>query len=551
MADAVMTTDAACRVRYMNPVAEALTGWTRASAEGRTLGQLFEVLDPLSGSNELKTGEGALECLAAGPTYLLRCTDGRELHVKFSISPLSDSQGRVNGAVFAFHDVSREWALTKKLVYQARHDSLTGLPNRSEFEARVRDALSHCQSQQMCHAVLYLDLDQFKLVNDTCGHPVGDRLLKQVSGRLRAAIGPGDIVARLGGDEFGVLIYDCSEEEAAEVGERLRNEVDSFRFTHADKAFDLGVSIGCVVLDEHSGSLSDILSVADMACYAAKERGRNCVHIYGADDELIAHRHREMAWSGRLRHALENHQLTLCAQRIRPCNNDGSPELVEFLLRLTEADGQSTLPMAFIPAAERYDLMPRIDRWVILEAFAAIRRLERLGERATYSINLSGQSMGDAELAQFVIDQLAMHRISPRRVCFEITETAAISNLTEALRFVHRLRAIGCRFALDDFGAGVSSFGYLRHLSPDFLKIDGQFVRDIADDPVDRALLETIVNVGKVLGIQTIAEWVEDEPTLNVLREIDVDYVQGFHVGRPTPVEMWDHKIPMPAVATA
>ncbi|MCH9673709.1 MAG: EAL domain-containing protein [Gammaproteobacteria bacterium] len=541
IADAVMTVDTDCRIVYLNPVARDLIGHADESVEGQSLEDVIEVLDPVTGASELNLEGGCLDCLSAGPSYLLRCRDGREIHVKFSISELRDAQGELAGAVYALHDVSREWALTKKLVYQARHDQLTGLPNRNEFEARLRDALIESHTTDKTHAVFYLDLDQFKLVNDTCGHMVGDRLLKQVSDRLRTVIRGEDIVARLGGDEFGVLLYHCDVEHAAETGERLCKEIAEFRFTHDGKAFGLGVSIGAVMLNSDSGTLAEVLSAADMACYAAKDRGRSCVHMYRADDQVIARRHREMQWSGRLRTALEEDELTLCLQKIAPIaaapgDRSSQTGLSEFLLRLPDEDGELALPMAFIPAAERYDLMPRIDRWVVRNAFRAIRELRGDNPDALYSINLSGQSMGEPDLAEFVIEQLERERISASNVCFEITETAAISNLSEAVRFVECLRAVGCRFALDDFGAGVSSFGYLKHLAPDFLKIDGQFVRGIAHDPVDRALLETIANIGKVLGIKTIAEWVEDEETLDMLKEFGIDYAQGFHIEEPQPV---------------
>jgi diguanylate cyclase (GGDEF)-like protein len=417
----------------------------------------------------------------------------------------------------------------------AFHDALTGLVNRYEFEARLRRALAAIP-EGPGHAVLYVDLDQFKIINDTCGHSAGDALLRQLAALLRGPIRDADTLARLGGDEFGVLLHGCSLEDARDVAERVLRIIRDFRFVWHDSAFTIGASIGLVMLDEPGQTLSDVLRDADMACYAAKENGRNRVHVFRSDDQALRRRHGEMKWVARLNGALEENRFELHVQRIEPLAPGARPHH-EFLLRLREGDGEIVLPGAFIPAAERYNLMPALDRWVVRNALAHLAGLPRVRDGGeTYFINLSGATLGDDQFAAFFIEQARAHGLPFDAIGFEITETAAISSLASALDFIARVKALGCQVALDDFGAGLSSFSYLRAIPAHYLKIDGRFIRSMLEEPMDGAIVEAVNRIGHVAGLRTIAEFVESEALRDRLIEIGVDYAQGFAVHRPEPV---------------
>jgi diguanylate cyclase (GGDEF)-like protein len=442
--------------------------------------------------------------------------------------------------MLVLRDVSLEQELTNQLVYQASHDSLTGLINRAEFENRVKEALELSRQNDRQNALCYIDLDQFKLVNDTCGHSAGDELLKRLAGVLQTLIREEDLVARLGGDEFGLLLHDCDQDQALKMAERVRQALHEMHFKWEDKIFDVSGSIGLVMINRMSGSLSDLMSAADLACYAAKDSGRDMVHVYRVDDVEIAEKYRQMQWLPRIKEAIKNNEFELALQSVASLNNNNSPRIIyEFLLRWPQADGSLISPGLFIPTAERYDLMRELDGWVIENALAAAAQLKTELQGPAdqmYTINLSGQSVCDPALADFIIGMLRRFEVDPQNICFEVTETVAIANFSTAIEFINRLRGLGCRFALDDFGSGLSSFGYLKRLPLDFLKIDGLFVRDMLDDPVDLAMVRTIYDVAKVLKLQTIAEWVEDQETLDTLKSIGIDYAQGFHISRPVMV---------------
>ncbi|TCV87346.1 EAL domain-containing protein [Sulfurirhabdus autotrophica] len=430
---------------------------------------------------------------------------------------------------------------TAKLSYQASHDMLTGLVNRREFECRLARALESAKSHGRTHVLCYLDLDQFKIVNDTCGHSGGDELLRQLTILLHAKVRERDTLARLGGDEFGVLLENCSLETARDIAEMLRQLVQDYRFVWNNKSFAVGVSSGLVVLNDESESVASVLSAADAACYAAKDRGRNCIHIYQPADSELLRRREEMQWVTRITRALEENRFMLYAQIIAPLCIQGEKSLhFEILLRmLDENETETILPMAFIPAAERYNMMKNIDRWVISNSFTVLSNVfenKPGGLINTYSINLSGASLGDEGFLEFITQQFEQKKVSPLNICFEITETAAILNLSVAAEFMRELKKLGCRFSLDDFGSGLSSFGYLKNLPVDYLKIDGAFVKDMADDPIDFAMVQSIHNIGHVMGLQTIAEFVESETVLKMLKVIGVDYAQGNWIGAPQPI---------------
>ncbi|MCP4981903.1 MAG: EAL domain-containing protein, partial [Gammaproteobacteria bacterium] len=544
ISDAVITTDVDNNINYMNPVAEQILACTLADARGRGLTDLVKlelqpfgdaILDPvdfyinLTQSNLRQTGINIILKIDAG-----------QLSVDGNASSLMDSQGQLIGSMLVLRDVSLEQELTNQLVYQASHDSLTGLINRSEFENRVKEALELSRQNDRQNALCYIDLDQFKLVNDTCGHSAGDELLKRLAGVLHNLMQNNDLVARLGGDEFGILLHDCDQAQAQKMAETVREALHEMHFKWDDKIFDVSGSIGLVMINRLSGSLSELLSAADLACYAAKDSGRNVVNVYHADNVEIAEKYRQMQWLPRIREAIKNDEFELAIQSVESMGKDTSPRIIyEFLLRWPQEDGSLVSPGLFIPTAERYDLMRDLDGWVIENAIAAVAQLKtRLQHPADqmYTINLSGQSVCDPTLADFIISMLRRFRIDPQSICFEVTETVAIANFSIANEFINSLRGLGCRFALDDFGSGLSSFGYLKQLPLDFLKIDGLFVRDMLDDPVDLAMVRTINDVAKVLKLQTIAEWVEDEATLNSLKSIGIDYAQGFHISRPVMV---------------
>lgn len=548
--DGVVTTDAQGKTQYLNRVAEQLTGWTSEQAHGVDVRQTLQLVDEVTGE---PLENVALRCLrqrqsvAVSSRTRLITRDGRHIAVEDSAAPIWSRDGDILGAVVVFHDVSHERKLSQQLSWQATHDTLTGLINRQEFEHQVAAALHSAKEEWHVHALLYMDLDQFKIINDTCGHGAGDVLLQLLSKTLQAHMRDSDILARLGGDELGVLLPHCPLERAMAVGEQLRQSVREFRFVWEARSFELGVSIGLVEVNRDSKSLSDLLIAADQACYLAKEQGRNRLHVYRESDVMLARRHGEMLWIARLNEAFERQFFRLYAM---PIVHLHAPAEVhdEVLIRIQNQQGDLILPGAFIPAAERYDLMLSIDRWVIHSvcrhiaqsraSLAPLEQFEASRQRAPamYSINLSGVSLGDAALHQYITDQFVQHAVAPEQICFEITETAVIANLPKAQVFMAQLKTIGCRFSLDDFGSGLSSFAYLKALPVDYLKIDGIFVRDIATNAINRAMVRAINEVGHVMGLRTVAEYVEDEEVLALVREIGLDYAQGYAVGHERPL---------------
>ena len=463
--------------------------------------------------------------------------DGTRLWVRETARVVEGENGQ-STMLLVCEDITEAHNLANQLSYQATHDVLTDLVNRYEFERRLQRAAQTAQTEKREHALCYLDLDQFKVMNDTCGHVAGDELLRQIATLLGERIRKRDTLARLGGDEFGVLLEDCSIEQAMRIASGLRRAVEDFRFLWEDKSFSLGVSIGLIAITDASEGIAALLSAADTACYAAKDQGRNRIHVYHDNDVELSRRTTEMQWVARIHRALEEKRFHLCAQPIvRIGNNYDAKEHYELLLRMEDENGNIVTPGAFLPAAERYNLATKLDRWVISTAFEwFIMHPEQLDRLFLCSINLSGHSLVDGEFLDFLSTKLEEGHVPPEKICFEITETAAISNLSSATHFIKALNALGCRFALDDFGSGLSSFAYLKNLPVDFLKIDGLFVKDIVDDPVDFAMVKSINDMGHVLGKQTIAEFVENDDILKKLQQIGVDYAQGYGVGKPRPL---------------
>jgi len=423
--------------------------------------------------------------------------------------------------------------------YMAYHDALTSLNNRNEFDIRLRQALQNAKHNNQQHSVLYLDLDQFKIINDTCGHIAGDELLKQLSAQLKQQVRDGDTLARLGGDEFGVLLENCPLDSAQAIAEKLLNAVKSFSFSWQNRNFAIGVSIGMVIVDAKSESVEEIMSAADMACYAAKDQGRNRIRLYLDGDQEFCQRRGEMAWVSRIKSALENNRFILYKQSIVPLNSSYQGQHHEFLLRMVGSGGEIILPGNFIPAAERFDLMPQLDRWVIHSAFAYLAKLERQIQDVNagpFFINLSGASLMDDTLFDYIREQLALFDLSPSMVCFEVTETVAISNLDVTAKFMERCRKIGIKFALDDFGSGFCSFSYLKAVPVDYLKVDGGFVQNMLSDEIDCSIVESVNKIGHVAGLKTIAEYVESEVIMDKLISIGIDFAQGYCIDRPQPI---------------
>lgn len=433
----------------------------------------------------------------------------------------------------------REHRQAQELIqHLAFHDSLTGLVNRAEFERNVDQALADSRRSGEQHGLLYLDLDQFKLINDTCGHVAGDELLRQLAVVLGGRIREADTLARLGGDEFGVLLHHCPAGGATKIAEDILRSINDFRFVWQEKSFAIGGSIGVVILDGSSHNVGDLLRKADLACYAAKDGGRNRVHVYAQDDQELARRHGEMEWVTRIRGALDEGRFTLYKQVISPISAAHDHRHCEYLIRMVDRDGSIVTPGAFIPAAERYNLMPELDQWVVENVLRHISESDdgdTAASSALHFINLSGSSLSEPRFFDFIRQQLSGSRIPANRICFEITETAAITNMQRSVNFIRDIRNLGCNFALDDFGSGLSSFSYLKTIPVDYLKIDGNFVRDIAQDDMDRTIVEAINNIGHVVGLHTIAEFVENEEVLEVLQTLGVDYAQGYYLGQPEP----------------
>lgn len=536
--EGVITTDVLGRIEYLNPVAESLTGWTLAEAKGSALPEVYKLFDEASGEPVASlTAPGQIDGQAVGlEHHVLIDRNGRELSVNDSAAPIRDKEGKAIGSVLVFSDVTESRALARQLAWQATHDSLTGLVNRQEFERRLASSLDKARIEDGQHVLLYIDLDQFKVVNDTCGHVAGDQLLRQLVGLLSNHIRDNDTLARLGGDEFGVLLEGCPLEQGLRIAESMRKTIASFKFAWEEKLFEVGISIGLVPISGLSDGVAAVLSAADAACYAAKEEGRNRVRVSNGDQEEIR-QHNEMQWVSRINKALEDNRLVLYAQEIKPVAASDMFKHYEILVRLRDEAGTLVPPSAFLPAAERYNLIGAIDRWVVQHTFEWLSACDRGDEDAIFcAINISGPSLGDDVFLDFVTRCFDEYGILPGHICFEVTETAAVANLSQARNFIARLRERGCCFALDDFGTGMSSYAYLKNLAVGFLKIDGVFVKDMVNDPVDFAMVESINRIGHVMGIKTIAEFVENEAILDKLRELGVDYAQGYGIHEPEPL---------------
>ena len=548
IADAVITTDQLGNIMTMNPVAETLIGVFEEAVKSKKVCEVFKLIDEQNHESVKCTVTQCLEQLdviSNDLDHVLVSSDGRQYSVTDSVAPIFDADGELLGAVLVFRDVTQTRNLTQELNWQALHDPLTSLENRRSFESKMQLLQKSAKSEQSeqsghQHHLLYLDLDQFKVVNDTCGHDAGDELLKQVSAVLQNQIRKSDLLARLGGDEFGVLLEGCNEENSYRVANKLRNAVQDFRFGWQNQTFKIGISIGIAKITGSEAKAADVLSAADSACYVAKQQGRNRVHFHEMDTSESSNHQNEMRWISRIQEALDENRFVLYVQRIQDAQQQSASLHYEILVRMLGSEGELIPPGAFLPAAERFNLIASLDRWVFDKLCDYLQGLS--GNQVPcggtqFSINLSGNSLVDEALLDHIVQRLDEIEFPSSQICFEVTETAAIANLSEATHFLSTLREKGCKIALDDFGSGLSSFAYLKSLPIDYLKIDGQFVKDISHDPIDKAFVESINQIGHVMGLSTIAEFVENDEIFAILKDIGVNYAQGYGIHKPCPID--------------
>jgi diguanylate cyclase (GGDEF)-like protein/PAS domain S-box-containing protein len=542
ISEGVITTDTRGQIDYLNSAAETLIGCGRDRAQGRRLSELVTLVDE---ADRRPLGDPVSRCLEerrrvdlGRRALMVSRASGDEFSVELKASPILTRGREASGCVVVLHDVSEIRGITRQMSYQASHDPLTGLVNRREFERRLEDALKTGRSGNTGHVLCYLDLDRFKAVNDTSGHTAGDNMLRELAGILKEKVRDSDIVARVGGDEFGMLLMGCPLEKARQIADDVCGAIRDYRFVWRDKIYSVGVSIGLVQIGAESGSIEDTLSAADSACYVAKQQGRGRVHVYSARDEAVARQRGEIVWLQRLQAALKENRFELYTQPIVAVG--GRPDVgpaCEVLLRLRNADGSESKPMDFMPAAERYHLMPSIDRWVLQTAFAAIGAgVLKLPKGRSVAVNVSSQTLADPQFLEFVVECLDRSGVQPAQVCFELAESAVAAHLSHAARFIAVLHGLGCQFALDDFGSGLGSFANLKQLSMDYLKIDGSFIRGLGGDDVSVAMVTAMIDLARSLGIKVVAEQVETEQAFEVVRALKVDFVQGYAVGRPAPL---------------
>jgi len=531
----VFVTDKNGDIEYANSRFVEVTGYTSQEVIGKNP----RILN--SGTNDDALYDQLWSELVKGNhwsgEFQNRKKNGELYWVRQNIAPIFDKSNAITHFVSIQEDVTEARRVNKQNAYHATHDMLTGLVNRYEFERRLDRVIETAKQGESTHAMCFVDLDQFKIINDTCGHIAGDALLRYLAAVLREKLRVRDTLARIGGDEFALLMEHCNSEQALRVAESVHQIIDQFVFSWEGHNFTIGSSIGLTRIDQHTADAVEVLKRADSACYMAKEQGRNRIHVYREDDESLAHREGEMQWVNVLKRALEKDNFVLYAQVIEATNGSGSETSYEILVRLAAEDGSLVPPGSFLPAAERYDLSASLDRWVIEHTLEWLEaNLASLGHVHHFAINLSGQSLGDELFLSYLQNRLRETSIPAGIICFEITETAAIANLSTANKFIKTMRDYGCRFSLDDFGSGLSSFAYLKNLPVDYLKIDGMFVKDIIDDAIDEAMVKSINDIGQVMKMATVAEFVENDAIRERLKEIGVDFVQGYGVGMPVPL---------------
>lgn len=545
LGDGVMRLDTEARIEYLNPAAERLLNLSLAEVEGMLVSEIVEVTNEVTGDRfefPIQTCLASEAPLVLDESLVISCSERSRVPVSGTMARIPGSDAQAAAVVVVFRDISETRHLSLQLAHQARHDALTGLANRRAFERWLREALESSWSEGQRHVLAFVDLDRFKIVNDTCGHAAGDRLLRRVGRLFMELVRASDVVGRLGGDEFGILLWDCPIPRARGILQDLLARITNLGFVWQSTRLEIGASVGLVAVDGSFGSLVELLSAADHACYAAKREGSNRIREYRSDDEGIARQSGEAKWVVEVEDALRESRFELFAQEIRPSlNGDDEGRRFEVLLRMRGRDGELFSPMQFLPAAERFGLVTRLDRWVFKELLDWVVSLDSLARDRLRlcCVNLSALSVGDKQLLPFIRSELEASGVDPGILCFEITETAAVSDLEQAGILIRELTQLGCRFALDDFGTGMSSYGYLRQLPVEFVKIDGIFVQEMLAEPLDRAFVDSIHRIAGVMGARTIAESVSSEELALAAREIGVDYLQGYWIGHPAPLVDW------------
>jgi diguanylate cyclase (GGDEF)-like protein/PAS domain S-box-containing protein len=546
MGESVITVDAEGRIDYINHAAAALLGQTSEQVLGKTFPDVASLVDE---SDRRSLGDPVRKALATGGrvtmgkrAMLVPVNGSLERSVEISVTPLKSSGNEfILGLVLVMHDTSEMRGLTRQMSYQASHDALTGLVNRREFERRLREAMDAAQAGDVAHALCYLDLDRFKVVNDTCGHTAGDNMLREVATIIKDAVRDSDTAGRIGGDEFALLLVGCPLEKARQIADDVVRAVNDYRFVWKDKIFNIGVSIGLVEIGRGGGSIEELMNSADSACYVAKKQGGVHVHVYSAREEANARHSGEIHWLQKLQRALRDNGFELYYQPIvhAHANVERGPAL-EVFVRLEAENGQPSAPPGeFIRAAERYRLMPHVDRWVVQTVLSALGRGGmKLPPGRSVAINISGQTLGDADFLEFVVDCFDHTGANPVDICFEVTESAVVANLDHVRRFIAVLHGMGCEFALDDFGSGLSSFATLRTLPMDYLKIDGSFIANLAVDTVNQAMVGAMIELSRSLRFRIVAEQVEDQLSLDTVKQMGIDFVQGFIIARPQPLSI-------------
>ncbi len=542
ISDAVLRTDAEERLLYLNPAAVKMLGQTLPELQGKKVSEILNFKDKATDSAIKSALQEALhsktESSCDGRT-MLDIPNNIKIAVEERATPIIDSHGRLSGGVLCLRDVTIAREYLERRSWEATHDSLTGLVNRREFENRIAEAIDKAHANDQRYVLCYMDLDHFKVVNDSCGHPAGDELLLQLTRIMHAQVRESDTLARLGGDEFGLLLEGCDTEHGGFIANELLSTVEEFQFFWEKQVYTVGISIGLTTITSRSFNANEILGEADSACYWAKEQGRHRVCVFQASDMDLAARRSETGWVGRINSALKDNRFVLYHQTYRSLNKDAESRLhLEVLLRMVSESGELILPARFLPAAERYNLITEIDRWVINKVFSGFHTLLTAHSYTALmvNINLSGASINSLNSLQFIKDKIAEFNIDPKALCFEVTETVAVKHLRAAIEFINECKKIGIKFALDDFGTGTSSFGYLKNLPVDYLKIDGGFVQNLEKDPVDRAMTETINRIGHIMGKKTIAEFAENQSIINILDDMGVDFAQGYGICLPTPL---------------
>lgn len=542
--EGIITTDLDGRIDYVNGAAELMIGCRRDMAIGRPLNELVNLVDE---ADRRPLGDPVARCLEEGAridlgrrSLLVALTTGDEHSIELSASPIRSADREYLGTVVLLHDVSEIRGLARQMSYQASHDPLTGLANRREFERRLQDSIDNARSGSSTHVLCYLDLDRFKVVNDSCGHMAGDNLLREVAGLIRQQVRDSDSVARIGGDEFGMLLTGCPLEKARQIADDVCTAIRDYRFVWRDRIFTVGVSIGLLEISHEAGSIDELMGAADSACYVAKQKGRGRVHVYSARDEAVARQRGEILWLQRIQKALKEDRFELYLQPIVSVSGrvDTGPAY-EVLLRMRGDDGTAISPVDFMQAAERYHLMPNVDRWVLQSTLSAIGSgTLKLPDQRSCNINLSGQTIGDPQFLDFVVDCLDRSGVPPAQICFEVRESSIVANLAHAGRFIAVLHGMGCEFAMDDFGSGLGAFSNLKSLAMDYLKIDGAIIRGLDEDEINQAMVAAMISLAGTMDIRVVAEHVETDTVFEVVRRMGVDFAQGYAVGRPEPMKI-------------